>query len=148
MGECSLPGQCWVWQSLRLGRNPISHFALPWIFGKFLCFGTSLFSSNDIRNLSISLQKCIRDPHLHRGLIHGVSLSIYGVHLYPRGAVSQEVSRVLEKSLTLDTHPKSLKKTNKQTGKYHHLGFVLQPGEMKISGAGVVLGSHFSVSLS
>ena len=37
----------------------------------------------------------------------------------------------------------SFKETNK---KYHHPGFVLQPSKMKISGAGVVLGSHFSVS--
>ena len=50
---------------------------------------------------------------------------------------------MLEKSLTLDTHQNHLRKqTNK---KYHQLGFVLQPSKMKISGAEVVLGSHFSV---
>ena len=146
LGECSLQrGWCWVWkQSPRLE----SHFSYLLFHGSLACslhFWSLTFLINDIRNLSVSLAKCIRDPHLHR-ISSMVFLYpwLHGVHLYPRGGVSQEISGVLEKSLTLDTHQNHLRKqTNK---KYHQLGFVLQPSKMKISGAEVALGSHFPVS--
>ena len=146
LGECSLQGgRCWVWKpSLRL-ESHFSHLLFHGSLASSLHFWSLTFLINDIRNLSISLPKCIRDPHLHR-----VSSMVF---LYPCMeciCIQEEVSprRFLGcwKRVLPWTHIKIIEGNKQINKKYHHPGFVLQPSEMKISGAGVVLGSHFSVS--
>ena len=67
LGECSLQrGQCWVWKPSPRLESHFSYLLFHGSSASSLHFWSLTFLINDIRNLSISLAKCIRDPHLHR----------------------------------------------------------------------------------